>query len=165
MRVAGWVCLAVGFVCLWAVTSLGFHAIQHASEISAYHHARPCLPGATAKTDCLRTVDGSVTGVTEFTGGGRTSSDYELDVRTSSTTLDLTFSSDSPMLGYAVDGDPAVVTMWRGLAVSVVTNGRSAVTTSIPQTAFADDLRHGAESGGTGIFIVFIGLALRIRSE
>jgi hypothetical protein len=61
----------------------------------------------------------------------------ELDVRISSTTLHLTFSSDSPMLGYAVDGDPAVVTLWHGVPVSVVTDGRSDVTTSVPESAAA----------------------------
>ena len=106
---------------------LVIHAVQQAVEISAYHSARPCPAGAPPAADCLQAVDGTVTGVTEFPGGGRVSADYALDVRTASTTLDLGFTSDSAMLGYAADGNPAVVTMWRGVAVSVLTDGRTEV--------------------------------------
>src|SRR5262249_17471346 len=111
--------------------------------------------------DCLQTVDGSVAAVTEFPGGYRISPDYALDVRTASTTLHLTFSSDNPMLGYAVNGDPAVVTMWRGVPVSVVTDGRSQVTTSVPETAFARSLGDGEVAGGVGVFFVLGALASR----
>jgi hypothetical protein len=83
------------------------------------------------------------------------SADYALDVRTASTTLDLGFTSDSPMLGYAADGNPAVVTMWRGVAVSVLTDGRSDVTVSVPETALARDLGNGEEAGAVGMFLLF----------
>ncbi len=111
--------------------------------------------GAPPGADCLQAVDGTVAGVTEFPGGGRVSADYALDVRTASTTLDLGFTSDSAMLGYAVDGNPAVVTMWRGVAVSVLTDGRSEVTVSVPETALARDLGNGEEAGAVGMFLLF----------
>src|SRR5690348_15304013 len=114
VRFGGWFCLVLGMACLFAAGVLGVLAIQQATEISAYHHARTCRAGARYSADCLRAVDGSVAAVTESPGSGRVSADYALDVRTVSTTLHLTFSSDSPMLGFAVDGAPAVVTMWRG---------------------------------------------------
>lgn len=130
-------CLCVGLACSTAAGVLGAHAVRQAAEISAYHSARACLAGAPPEAGCLRTVDGVVAAVTEFPASGRVSADYALDVKTASTTLHLTFPSDSPMLGYAVDGNPAVVTMWRGVPVSVLTGGRSEVTTSVPETAFA----------------------------
>jgi hypothetical protein len=147
--------------CLFTAGVLGILAIEQATQISAYHHARACRAGAPAKAGCLQAVNGSVAAVTEFPGSGRVSADYALDVRTASATLHLTFSSDSPMLGYAVDSDRAVVTMWRGVPVSVVTDGRSDVTTSVPGTAFARDLGNSEKAGGVGVFFVLGALAIR----
>ena len=161
MRFGGWLCLVLGVAFLFAAGVLGVLAVQQATEISGYHHARACLAGAPSNADCLRAVDGSVAAVTEFPGTGRISADYALDVRTASTTLHLTFSSDSPMLGYAVNGDPAVVTMWRGVPVLVMTDGRSEVTTSVPETAFARNLGNSEETGGVGAFFVLGALAIR----
>jgi len=161
VRFAGWLCLVLGVVGLCAATGLGIVAIQQATEISAYNHARPCPAGEAPNADCLRTVDGSVVAVTEYPGADRIPADYALDVRTASGTLHLRFNADSPMLSYAVDGDPAVVTMWRGRSVTVSTDGRSAVTTSVPETALAHDLGNGEEAGGIGVFFVLGALAIR----
>jgi hypothetical protein len=156
-----WFGLVVGVGCLIAAAVLGVLAIQQATELSAYHHARACPAGAQPGADCLQAVDGTVAAVTEFPGAYRVSADYALDVRTASTTLHLTFSTDSPMLGYAVNGDPAVVTMWRGVPVSVMTDGRSEVTTSVPETAFTRDLGDTEETGGVGVFFLLGALAIR----
>src|SRR5258708_25555105 len=161
VRFSGCVCLVLGVACLFAGGVLGILAIQQATEISAYHHARACLAGARSDADCLHAVDGSVAGVTESPGSGRVSADYALDVRTASTTLHLTFSSDSPMLADALDGDPAVLTMWRGVPVSVVTDGRSEVTTSVPDTALASDLGNSELTGGVGVLFVLGARAAR----
>ena len=161
VRFSGWLCLVLGVACLFAGGVLGILAIQQATEISAYHHARACLAGARSDADCLHAVDGSVAGVTESPGSGRVSADYALDVRTASTTLHLTFSSDSPMLADALDGDPAVLTMWRGVPVSVVTDGRSEVTTSVPDTALASDLGNSEVTGGVGVLFVLGARAAR----
>jgi hypothetical protein len=150
-----WFCLVAGVACLIGAGVLGVHAVQQASEISAYDSARPCPAGAPPGADCLQILDGTVTAVTQFPGGGRVSANYALDVRTASTTLDLGFTSDSAMLGYAADGNPAVVTMWRGVAVSVMTDGRSEVTVSVPETALARDLGNGEEAGAVGMFLLF----------
>jgi hypothetical protein len=162
VRLRGWFCLVLGVVFLVAAGVLGILAVQQATEISAYHHARACRAGASSDAACLLAVDGSVAAVTEFPGGGRVSADYALDVRTARMTLHLTFSADSPMLGYAVDGDAAVVTMWRGVPVSVVTGGRSEVTTSVPVTALARDIGYCEEVAGLGLTLVFIALAIRL---
>lgn len=154
MRFWRWFCLVAGMACLVGAGVLAVHAVQQALEISAYQNARPCPAGAPPGADCLQTVNGTVTGVTEFPGGGRVSADYALDVRTASTTLDLGFTSDSAMLGYAADGNPVVVTMWRGVAVSVLTDGRSEVTVSVPETALARDLGNGEEAGAVGMFLL-----------
>jgi len=161
VRFAGWFCLVLGVAFSFAAGVLGILAIQQATEISAYHHAPTCQAGAAPDADCLQTVDATVTAVTEFPGAYRISADYALDVRTPSTTLHLTFSSDSPMLGYAVNGNPAVVTMWGGVPVSVVTDGRSQVTTSVPETALALYLGNSEECGGVGVFFVLGALAIR----
>jgi hypothetical protein len=161
VRFGGWFGLVVGVACLIAAGVLGILAVQQASELSAYHDARACLPGAPSDADCLQAVDGSVAAVSEFPGAYRVSADYALDVRTASGTLHLTFSSDNPMLGYAVDGDPAVVTIWRGVPVSVVTGGRSEATTSVPESALARDLGHSEETGGIGVFFFLGALAIR----
>jgi hypothetical protein len=150
-----WLCLVAGVACLFGAGVLAVHAVQQAMEISAYHNARTCPAGAPPGADCLQSVNGTVTAVTEFPGAGRVSADYALDVRTASTTLDLGFTSDSAMLGYAADGNPAVVTMWRGVAVSVMTDGRSEVTVSVPETALARDLGNGEEAGAVGVFLLF----------
>jgi hypothetical protein len=157
-RFGGWFCLALGAAFLIAGVVLGTLAIQQATQISAYHHARACPAGAPSNADCLRAIHGTVTGVTEYPGAPRISAEYALDVRTASTTLHLNFSSDSPMLAYALDGNPAVVTMWRGVPVSVLTDGRSEVTTSVPETALARDLGNGEEAGGAGAFFLFGGV-------
>ncbi len=155
MGLRGWFCLTVGGILLVIGVVLGILAIQQATEISAYHHARACPASARSNADCLRTVDGSVAGVTEVSG------DNELDVQTASTTLHLKFNSDSPMLGYAVDGNLAEVTSWRGIPVSVMTDGRSDVTTSVPETALAGDLTGTGTVGGMGLVFVVLGLLNR----
>jgi hypothetical protein len=160
LRLAGWICLVLGVPFLIGAGVIGIRAIQQATEVSAYHDARPCPAGAAIDAECLRTVDGSVAAVTESAGAGRIPAEYELDVRTLSTTLHLTFGSDNPVLGYAVDGNTAVVTMWRGVPVSVVTDGFSAVTTSVPETALADDVGNSEEAGGVGLFFVPAALAI-----
>jgi len=161
VRFSGWLCLVLGVAFVLAAGVLGVFAVQQATEISAYHHARACLVDALSRADCLQEFDGSVAAVTEFPGGGRVSADYVLDVRTASATLHLTFSSDSPMLRHAVDGDRAVVTIWRGEPVSVETDGRSETTTSVPETALARDLGNSERAGGVGAFFVFGALAIR----
>ncbi len=114
--------------------------------------------GASADADCLQTVAGSVTGVTEI--GGKNAV-YALDVETDSQNLHITFTSDSPMLGYAVNGDPASVTMWRGIPVSVSADGRSQATATVPDTAFAKDLGDCAQAGGVGVFFLLGAAAMR----
>jgi hypothetical protein len=156
-----WFFLVAGVGCLIAAGVLSVLAIQQATELSAYHDARACPAGAPSSADCLQAVDGTVAAVTEFPGAYRVSADYSLDVRTASTTLHLTFSSDSPMLGYAADGDPAVVTMWRGVPVSVVTDGRSEVTTAVPETAFTRDLGDAEEAGAVGVFLLLAAQGVR----
>ncbi|HEY2507546.1 MAG TPA: hypothetical protein VGI58_13615 [Streptosporangiaceae bacterium] len=157
-----WLWLVVaGVACLAAAVVLGVLSVSEAVDVSAYHGARACLAGAAPNADCLQTVDGAVTGVTEFPGGGRVSADYALDVQTSSTTLHLTFRSPSAMLDYAVDGNPAVVTMWHGAPVSVLTDGRSSVTTAVPETAFAGYFGGTEQCGGFGVAILLAGLARR----
>ena len=165
MRLRGWFCLVLGAAFLVAAGVLGILAVQQATEISAYHHARACRAGAASDAGCLLAVDGSVAAVTEFPGAARVSADYALDVRTARMTLHLTFSTDSPMLGDAVDGDAAVVTMWRGVPVSVVVGGRSEVTTSVPVTALTRDLGYGEEVAGLGLILVFIALASRLSQR
>jgi hypothetical protein len=155
-----WVCLVAGAGCLVGAAGLGVHAVQQALDISAFHKARQCPASARPDADCLQKVEGIVTAVTEFPGGGHVSADYAMDVKTASTTLDLGFSSDSPMLGYAADGTSAVVTMWRGIAVSVTTDGRTEVTVSAPETAFARDLGNGEEAGAIGMFFLFFAWAI-----
>ena len=161
MRFSGWLCLVLGVAFLFAAGALGVLAIQQATEISVYHHARACQADARSDAGCLLAVDGSVAAVTEFPGGGRVSADYALDVRAASRTLHLTFSADSPLLRYAVNGDPAVVTMWHGVPVSVVTGGRSEVTTSVPVTGLARDLGNSEKAAGVGVFFVLGALAIR----
>lgn len=158
MRCNPWLWLVLTAALLVAAGWLGVLGIQQATEISAYHHARACLATAPANASCLGTVDGSVAGVTE---NSTRAAYYALDVQTALGTLRLTFSSDGTMLRSAVDGDPAVVTTWRGVPVSVKTNGRSEVTASAPETAFARDLGYAEMAGG--LAMVFASIALWIR--
>src|SRR5258708_34804486 len=109
VRFSGWLCLVLGVAFLFAAAVLGILAIQQATEISVYHHARACLAGAPSNADCLQAVEGSVAGVTESPGSGRVRGGDGLDVRTASTTLHPTFSADSPTLARALGGDAAVV--------------------------------------------------------
>ncbi|HET6188608.1 MAG TPA: hypothetical protein VFE59_16655, partial [Trebonia sp.] len=90
---------------------VGVGAVANASTVSAYDHATVCPSGAALDADCLQTVDGSVSGVTEV--GGK-DADYALYVQVGSRTLHVTFGSDNQMLGYAADGDSAEVRVWRG---------------------------------------------------
>src|SRR5258707_3869717 len=115
VRFSGWLCLVLGVAFLFAAAVLGILAMQQATEISVYHHARACLAGAPSNADCLQAVEGSVAGVTESPGSGRVSAEDALDVRTASTTLDLTFSSDRPMFADAFDGDPPLLSTLPGV--------------------------------------------------
>jgi hypothetical protein len=150
--------LVLGLASVTAAVVLGVLAVGQGVQVSAYHRATVCLAGASADADCLQTVPGSVTGVTEI--GGKNAV-YALDIETSAQTLHVTFTSDSAMLGYAVDGDPAVVTMWRGIPVSVSADGRSQATATVPDTAFAKDLGDCAQAGGVGAFFLLGAAAMR----
>ena len=156
--------LLAGLACVVVAGVLGVLATSQEADISAYHHARACLAGVSANADCLKSVDGSVTAVSEFPGSGRVSADYAVDVRIPSRTLHITFTSDSPMLSYAVDGELAVVTMWHGVPVSVLADGRSEATTSVPDTSFASDLGNSEATGGFGVFFLLLGI-LSIRQN
>jgi hypothetical protein len=154
-------CLVLGLAFLTAAGVYGTLAARQAADVSAYHHASVCLAGAPPDADCLQPVYGAVTAVAEFAGGNRVSADYALDVQTASETLHITFTSDSSMLAYAVDGNPAVVTVWRGIPVSVTTDGRTQATAAVPETAFAKDLGECAQAGGVGVFFVLGAAAIR----
>ena len=150
--------LVLGLAFAIAAVVSGVLAVGQGVQVSAYHRATVCLAGASADADCLQTVAGSVTGVTEI--GGKNAV-YALNIETSAQTLHVTFTSDSAMLGYAVDGDPAVVTMWRGIPVSVSADGRSQATATVPDTAFAKDLGDCAQAGGVGVFFLLGAAAMR----
>jgi len=150
--------LVLGLAFATAAVVLGVLAVGQGVQVSAYHSATVCLAGASSDADCLQTVAGSVTGVTEI--GGKNAV-YALNVETSARTLHVTFTSDSAMLGYAVDGVPAVVTMWRGIPVSVSADGRSQATATVPDTAFAKDLADSAQAGGLGVFFLLGAAAMR----
>jgi hypothetical protein len=107
----------------------GIPAVANASTVSAYDHATVCPGGAALDADCLQTVKGSVSGVTEV--GGK-DADYALYVQVGSRTLHVTFGSDNQMLGYAADGDSAEVSVWRGIPVAVQSNGYREIPNSVP---------------------------------
>jgi len=113
----------------------GFAAVSSTSTVSAYDHATVCPSGAALDADCLQTVDGSVSGVTEV--GGK-HADYALYVQVGSRTLDVTFGSDNQMLSYASDGDSAQVRVWRGIPVAVRSNGYSEIPNSVPASSVWD---------------------------
>lgn len=110
----------------------GVGAVANASTVSAYDHATACPNAAALDADCLQMVDGSVSGVTEV--GGK-DADYALYVQVGSRTLDISFGSDNQMLGYASDGDPAEVSVWRGIPVAVQSNGYSEIPNSVPASS------------------------------
>src|ERR1700722_14623858 len=114
---------------------VGVGAVANASKVSAYDHATACPSGAALGADCLQTVSGSVSGVTEV--GGK-DADYALYVQVGSRTLDITFGSDNEMLGYVSDGDPAEVVVWRGIPVAVQSNGYSEIPNSVPAPSALD---------------------------
>jgi hypothetical protein len=161
VRFGKWLCLVlgVGFLVIAVVT--GVIAVRSAVEVSAYHQARACLAGAPPAADCRQVVTGAVTGVVEY--GGK-SPDYALDVQTATGTLHIDFPSDSDMLSYAVDGNPAVVTMWREIPVAVTTDGRTEPTAQVPDTALAQNLGECAQALGVGVFFVLGGLAM-VRNQ
>jgi hypothetical protein len=163
LRFGGWLCLVLGAVLLFAAAVLGILAIQQATVISAYHHARACPAGTSSQADCLHAITGSVAGVTEFHGDPwvRSSSEFALDVRTASTTVHMMFGSDSPMLAGALNGDRAVVTMWRGVPVSVAIGGRSEATTSVPDTVLATNIGGSEVLGGVAVLFIIGALAVR----
>lgn len=160
MRLGRWWCavLAAGFVLAAGVA--GILAVQQLPDISAYHRARACPAGAPASAGCLRTAVGSVVGVDEIPGGAKVPARYELDVRTASTTLTLSFASDSLMLGSALDGDRAVVTVWDGVPVSVATRGRLELTKALV-TGSARSSGIGVRALGVGVFFVLAAVSVR----
>jgi hypothetical protein len=143
--------LAIGLAFFAGAAVCGVLAIGQAETASAYSHAAACPGSAAFDADCVQTVSGSVTAVEEFSGKD---SHYELDVQAGSHAIAITFPSDDPMLGYAADGDPAEVTVWRGIPVAVTTDGRSAVPSSLPGYAAATDLGYCMESLGVSVFFL-----------
>ena len=160
MRFTWVLCLVLGLAFLAAAGVCGVLAVRQATEISAYHHSRVCMAGAPLDEDCLQPVDGAVSAVVEVSGK---SPEYALDVQTATGTLHTSFTSDSPMLGYAIDGDPVVVTVWRGIPVSVSADGRTEATATVPATAFAKYLGEWGQFAGAGVFLVLGGAAARRR--
>ena len=133
----GKVALFGGFGPVFLICGLivGVRAVANASTVSSYDHATACPSGAALDADCLQTVDGSVSGVTEV--GGR-DADYALYVRVGSRTLDITFGSDNQMLDSAADGDSAEVRVWRGIPVAVQSSGHSEIPNSVPASSAWD---------------------------
>jgi hypothetical protein len=68
VRFSGWFCLVLGVAFLFAAGVLGVLAIQQATEISAYHHARACQADARSDAGCLLTVDGLSPRLPSFPG-------------------------------------------------------------------------------------------------
>src|SRR5260221_12451363 len=96
VRFSGWLCLVLGVAFLFAAAVLGILAMQQATEISVYHHARACLAGAPSNADCLQAVEGSVAGVTESPGSGRGRAGEGPAARTPSTPATPTFTPTTP---------------------------------------------------------------------
>jgi hypothetical protein len=143
--------LVVGLAFLACASIFGALAIRQAATASAYRHAAACPSSAAFDADCVQTVGGSVTGVEEVGGND---AQYELDVQAGSRALDISFPFDDQMLSYAADGDPAEVTVWRGIPVSVTANGYSATPSSLPGYAAATDLGHFMECFGVSLLIL-----------
>lgn len=144
LSVLGLGCVVGGVVC-------GVLAIVQEVNASAYSHAVACSGAPAFDADCIQTVSGTVTAISEI--GGK-NSHYELDVQVGSRALAITFPSGNSMLGYAADGDPADVTVWRGIPVAVTTDGRSATPSSLPEYAAAADLGHCMEGLGLSSFFL-----------
>lgn len=162
MRLSGWFYLVLGMGVAFAAAVFGVLSLQQIPDLAAYHHARACPAGAPPDAHCLRAAQGSVAAVTEYSGGNRRAADYELAVRTASTVLHLKFSTDNPMLGSAVDGDPAVVTIWYGAPVAVETRGRSELTDALKPAAVRD---LGNILKGAGVGLVFVAAAVSVRQN
>ena len=158
MRFKSGFCLALGLAFLTVAGICGVLTVRQAAEISAYHHASTCPPGAPIVGDCLQSIDGAVTAVIEIGGKG---AKYALDVRTAAGTRHITFSFDSLMLRDVIDGDPAVVTMWRGTPVAVSAGGRTEATANVPETAFARYLGEWALTAGGGLLLLLGAAATR----
>jgi hypothetical protein len=138
----------------------GVGAVANASTVSAYDHATVCPSGAALDADCLQTVDGSVSGVTEV--GGK-DAHYALYAQVGSRTLDVTFGSDNQMLGNAADGDSAEVSVWRGIPVAVQSNGYSEIPNSVPASSAWDwVLSIGCLVLG---FVILLGSLLKWRRQ
>ncbi len=154
-----WVfCLVLGIGCLIGGGILGVAAVRQATEASAYASAGACPASVPLTADCRQAVPGTIAGVAEV--GGK-SPDYAMDVQTSNGVVHVTFAADSPLLGYAVDGDPALVTMWRGIPVSVSADGRTEPTAAVPDVAATRDLGESEQAAGVGLFFVLGALAMR----
>ena len=158
MRFSWVLCLALGLGCLIGAGVGGVAAAREATEVSAYRDARACPAGAQAGADCRQAVVGTVSGVTE--DGGQ-SAEYAMDVQVATGALHISFSSANAMLDYAVDGDRAVVTMWRGIPVSVSADGRTASTAGAPEIAAVKHLGESEQAAGGGVFFILGALAIR----
>lgn len=162
MRLSGWFCVVLGVAAAFAAGVFGILSLQQIPDLAAYHHARACPASAPPDAHCLRVVHGSVSAVTENPGDAKHAAHYELTVRTASTVLQLKFSTDNPMLGSAVDGDPAVVTIWYGAPVAVATRGRSELTDAL-KPATVRDL--GNILKGASVGLVFVAAAVSARQN
>lgn len=150
--------VALGLVFLIGGVVSGVLAVGQAGLSSAYSRAAICPSAAAFDADCVQTVNGSVTAIVEF--GGKDSR-YELDVQVGSRELDIAFPTANSMLGYATDGDPAEITVWRGIPVAVTTDGRSATPSSLPGYAAATDLGRCMECLGISPLFLFAPLLQR----
>lgn len=158
MRFAWVLCLVLGIGCLIGGGILGVAAVRQAAEASAYASAGACPANVPLTAGCRQAVPGTIVGVAEVGGN---SPDYAMDVQTSNGVVHVTFTSDSPMLGYAVNGDAALVTMWRGVPVSVSADGRTEPTAAVPDVAATKDLGESEQAAGVGLFFVLGALAMR----
>ena len=158
---SGWVlCLVLGVAFLVGGAVAGAVTVHDATEIAAYHRAAACPHGAPLTADCRQSLAGTIVGVTEIAGKNP---DFALDVRTADGVLHAGFNADSPLLSYALNGEPAVITVWRGRPVDVSAGRFSSQTANVPATATARALGTAEIALGVGAFFLLGGIAARRR--
>ena len=158
---SGWVlCLVLGVAFLVAGAVAGGVTVHDATEIAAYQRAAACPHGAPLTADCRQSLAGTIVGVTEIAGKNP---DFALDVRTADGVLHAGFNADSPLLSYALNGEPAVVTVWRGRPVGISAGRFSSQTANVPATATARALGTAEIALGVGAFFLLGGIAARRR--
>lgn len=155
--------LLVGLAALVGAAIGVSETVRAKAANDVYNNARPCPAGTPWSADCVLQVPATVSGAAEKS---RRYNNYLLHVVAADGRHDIDFPGPNAVVRSARDGDPVMLTVWRGGVRMVTRFGASAETTDPPVRAIgAAAVVTLALLGLAAICFTFSGLYFRDARE